>query len=313
MDPTIEAAQSAVPGSDEPLRGELLGAERLAAAARRLARAQVWAQPTDRARTPLLRLIDEVERDLTGVYRILATDVRDDIPVAPAAEWLLDNFYLVEEQIRLVRDDLPLDYGAELPRLTTGPFTAFPRVFEAAVVLTMHTDSRIDREGLELYTMAYQDVSPLLIGEVWAMPIMLRITLVENLRRLAHRILEAHQAVVGGNRFADSLIVAADSGSEAIAERIAELDRAHAEAPAPFLVRLSQRLSGQDQALAPLADWLESTLAQREENLEQLTLVTHQRQAADQVSIANAITSIRFLDGLEWREYFEYESVVEHI
>jgi len=295
-----------------PLRGELLGADRLADAARALASAQRSTFVPMRARTPLLALVDSAERELTAVYRILAADVHDDIPVAPAAEWLLDNFYLIDEQIRLIRDDLPPDYGAELPRLIAGPFVSFPRVFEAMLALTAHTDSRIEPEVLERYVMAYQDISPLLIGEVWAVPIMLRITLVENLKRLALRVLETHQAVVSGNRFADSLVVAADAGSAAVAQRIAELDRVHASTPDAFLVRLSQRLAGQDASLAPVADWLESALAGRE-SLEHLTMVTHQEQAADQVSVANAITSIRFLGGFEWREFFVHASVVEHI
>ncbi|MBN1192752.1 MAG: hypothetical protein JXA36_03545 [Coriobacteriia bacterium] len=313
MNPSTDPELTAAARANDPLRGELLGAERLAASARALAMNQRWTYTPSRARTPLLGMVDRAESDLAAVYRILAADVRKDIPIAPAAEWLLDNFYLIDEQIRLVREDLPADYSSELPRLEEGPFAKHPRVFEAAIDLIIHTDSRIDRDGLGLFIMAYQDVSPLLIGEVWAVPIMLRIALVENLRRLAQRILESHQSVVSGNRFANALIVAADSGPDAIAQRIAELDVAHADAPAAFLVRLSQRLAGQDAALAPLADWLETELARRDENLEQLILATHQTQAADQVSIANAITSIRFLDGLEWREFFEYSCLVEHV
>ncbi len=302
-----------LPNGDEPLRGELLGTDRLVAASRALAEQQSWTTARTRARTPLNRLVDTAEAELESIYRILAADVRDDTPISPAAEWLLDNYYLIEEQVALVRDDLPSDYGAELPRLDQGPLAGFPRVFEAIVSLVAHTDSRIDRECLELFILAYEDVTPLAIGEVWAVPIMLRIALIENLRRLARRVLEAHQAVVSGNRFADSLIIAADEGADAVAARIADLDRAHADTPGPFLVRLSQRLAGQEVALAPLADWLQETLAAHGDDLARLTMAAHQQQAADQVSVANAITSIRFLDGFEWREFFEDTSLVEHI
>ncbi|MGB4581416.1 MAG: glucoamylase family protein [Coriobacteriia bacterium] len=302
-----------LPADDEPIRGELLGTDRLIAAARVLAGQQSWSSARTRAKTPLLGMVDAAEAELAKVYHILAADVHDGTPVSPAAEWLLDNFYLIEEQVSLVRDDLPSNYGAELPSLKSGPLADFPRVFEAVVLLVTHTDSRIERDGLELFIMAYQDVAPLMIGEVWAVPIMLRIMLIENLRRLARRVLEAHQAVVSGNRFADSLIIAADEGTEAVAARLAELDRAHSDTPAPFLVRLSQRLAGQEVALAPLADWLQATLATRGVDLARLTMTAHQQQAADQVSVANAITSIRFLDGFEWREFFEDTSLVEHI
>ena len=310
--PNLASTPPRLTDTDDPLRGELIGAERLAAEARALARRQTWSRADGRKSTALLEMIDIAEQELTAVYRRLAADSREDVPVSPAAEWLLDNFYLVEEQIRLVRDDLPGGYSARRPRLDGGSCAGLPRIFEAAVSLVSHTDSRIDAPVLELYTMAYQDVSPLTIGEVWAVPIMLRVTLVENLRRLARRVLDAHQAVVAGDRFADRMLVAAERGPDAVAEAVADLDRAHAEAPAPFIVRLSQRFAGQDVALAPLADWLEATLERHDTSLEQLSLQAHQAQAADQVSVANAVTSIRFLDAHEWREYFEHVSYVEH-
>jgi cellobiose phosphorylase len=312
MGPTTELESAFLPDHEAPFRGELLGTNRLTASARRLARGQQWTARKTRMRTPLLGLVETAADQLDACYRILSADARNDIPVSPAAEWLLDNYYLIEEQLQLVHDDLPAGYGAELPRLESGPFAAFPRIFEAIVYLTAHTDSRIEREQLELFIMAYQEVSPLTIGELWAVPIMLRIALVENLRRLALRVLAAHQAVVAGDRFADRLLAAVESGPEAMAARIAELDEAHRESPAPFLVRLSQRLASQDVALAPLADWLEHTLQERQESLQHLATATHTTQAADQVSIAAAITSIRLLDGLEWREFFEETSLVEH-
>ncbi|MEL7667365.1 MAG: hypothetical protein AAGU73_04070, partial [Actinomycetota bacterium] len=283
------------------------------AAARSLAKRQRWTDRPARAQTPVLTLVEGAATELAAVYRVLVTDAREDIPVAPAAEWLLDNYYLIEEQITLVTEDLPARYGAELPRLVEGSFAEYPRLMEAVATLVAHTDSRIDEETLTSFMHAYQDVSPLTIGEVWAVPIMLRAMLVENLRRLGARILESHQAVVGGERFADRLVMAADQGPSELAERIAELDRAHAAAPPAFLLRLSQRLLGHEAGLEPLADWIERALEQHGADLERLTMEEHQHQAADQVSIANAITSIRFLDALEWREFFESVSVVEQV
>jgi len=298
--------------ASEPFRAELLGADRLLGVARSLAETQVWTAEPSRAKTPLLAMLETADRELSAFYRTLTTDVREDIPIAPAAEWLIDNFYLIEEQVRIVRDSLPAHYGAELPRLTAGPFAGLPRVFEIVATLAAHTDAHFERGRLESFVMAYQEVLPLSIGEVWAVPIMLRIVLVENLRRLSRRVLATHQAVVAGDRFADRLLVAAESGPEALAAKLDELDRAHANAPTPFLVRLSQRVSGQEVALAPLADWLETTLGQHEQTLEQLTMAAHQTQASDQVSVANTITSVRFLGSLEWRDFFEATCFVEH-
>jgi len=156
------------PYDDEPFRGELLGADRLAAAARSLARAQRWASGPTSAQTPVLGLLERASDEIAAVYRTLAADVREDIPVAPAAEWLLDNYYLVEEQVRFVADDLPARYAVRLPCLTEGAFAGYPRVMELMAFLLAHTDSRVDEESLIGVVSAYQQATDLSIGEVWA-------------------------------------------------------------------------------------------------------------------------------------------------
>ena len=104
--------------------------------------------------------------------------------ITPAAEWLIDNYHLVERQIREIRNDLPPRYYRQLPKLVDGPFAGYPRVFGVAWAFVAHTDSRFDPEMLWRFVRAYQEVQPLTIGELWAVAITLRIVLVENLRRL---------------------------------------------------------------------------------------------------------------------------------
>lgn len=110
--------------------------------------------------------------------------------IAPAGESLLDNFYLAEEQIRTARRHLPEEYSSDLPHLTNGPLEGYPRVCHIARELIAHTDGRIDTESLFGFMDAYQSVTPLLLGELWAIPIMFRLALTENLRRVADIISE---------------------------------------------------------------------------------------------------------------------------
>ena len=112
----------------------------------------------------------------------------------PADEWLLDNFYVAQEQIRQVRDDLPRGFYRGLPKLAEGHLEGYPRVLGIAWAFVAHTDSRIDREVLLRFLAAYQRVQPLTIGELWAVAIALRIVLIENLRRAADQIAEARAA-----------------------------------------------------------------------------------------------------------------------
>ena len=132
--------------------------------------------------------IEENGRVLVESYRELARAIRDERSITPAAEWLVDNFPIVDEQLREIRDDLPKDYYRELPKLADGHLAGYPRVLGLAWAYIAHTDSRFDPESLRRMVRAYQEVSPLTIGELWAVAISLRILLVENLRRQAEDI-----------------------------------------------------------------------------------------------------------------------------
>ena len=125
--------------------------------------------------------------------------------ITPAAEWLVDNFYIVEEQLREIRDDLPVGFYRKLPKLASGHLQGYPRVFGVAWAFVAHTDSRFEPEVLRCFVTAYQRVQPLTIGELWAVPISLRIVMVENLRRLSVRIVGSQMAREGADAFVDEL------------------------------------------------------------------------------------------------------------
>ena len=166
---------------EAPIRAELFSVERLEQHAESLAKAQGVSPPAGSGRQLAARL-DENARVLNTAYRAMAA------AVTPAGEWLLDNFHIVDEQIREVRNDLPPGFYRLLPKLSDGPLAGYPRVFGVAWALVAHTDSAFDIQKLTRMVEAYQRVQPLTIGELWAVAITLRVTLVENLRRLAEAI-----------------------------------------------------------------------------------------------------------------------------
>ena len=169
-----------------PIREELYSIERLEQFAVALAAEHKIAERPQRVSLLLPRL-EENGRKLIAAYKALAESIRDEHVISPAAEWLVDNFHIVEEQVREIREDLPKSYYHELPKLAEGPFKNYPRIYAFCFALIAHTDSHLDTETLRRFINAYQKVSPLSIGELWAVPINLRIALVENLRRLASR------------------------------------------------------------------------------------------------------------------------------
>ena len=236
---------------EDPVRSELFSVERLEQHAESLAANQP-VPPSRRAARSLVDRLADNERVLLGAYRSIAKAADEGRPITPAAEWLLDNYHLVEQQVREVRTDLPPGYYRQLPKLSSGPLAGYPRVFGVAWAFVAHTDSRFDPEALTRFVRAYQTVQPLSIGELWAVAITLRIVLVENLRRSAVRIMSRRVGARGGRRRGRPA-----DGRERPRRRP---DGAHALPAAPFsegfFVQLVQRLRDQDPETTPAVGWL---------------------------------------------------------
>ncbi|HSD42064.1 MAG TPA: glucoamylase family protein [Burkholderiales bacterium] len=290
------------------MREELFSIERLEQHAESLAAAQpITARPTT-GRSLAARLKNN-ESALREAYRAISKAVGESRAITPAAEWLLDNYHLVEEQIREIRDDLPPGYYRQLPKLAAGPFEGFPRVFGVAWAFVAHTDSRFDPEMLRRFVRAYQRVQPLTIGELWAVAITLRIVLVENLRRAARRIVTSRAARQEADALADRLL-----GVNAHpADPVALILRDYEQGPLPeaFAVQLVQRLRDQDPRVTPALTWLEARLAAQGTTADEIVRDQHQRQGATNVTVRNIITSMRLISELDWAELVESVSLVD--
>jgi len=298
---------------EAPFRDELLGPDRLAEEARSIASAQVTATGGHVRSTPLLSLIARAATDLAADNARLSRASQGPRAVSPAGEWLLDNYYLIEEQVREVREDLPVRYGIELPRLASGPHEGMPRVYEAVIALISRSDSRLDLTALLAFIEAYQEVTPLTIGECWAVPIMLRIGLVENLRRLSRSVLQSHTDEALADVWADRFTLAEQNDPASLPDLLARIGSEPRHDSAVFLLRLAQRLQGAEVSADVVNSWLAGRLSTLSMSLERESVLHQKRQAADQISIANAIGSVRLLNALDWTDFFEDISYVERV
>ena len=223
-----------------PLRAELFSADQMEQHGRSLAAGHRLR--ARRARDRLLARLADNEDVLVGVGNLLKSALETSQRIAPAGEWLLDNFYLIEEQIRTAKRHLPKAYSRELPRLANGPSAGLPRVYDIALEAISHGDGRVDPESLRRFVAAYQTVTPLKLGELWAIPIMLRLALIENLRRVAARIAAGTDARNRADVWADQMMDRRRAGSEepdprdrghgALQPADGELVRRRARAPA---------------------------------------------------------------------------------
>lgn len=290
-----------------PVRKELFGIERLELHAESLAVAQpITAKPPKV--TSLLSRLNDNAVVLLAAYRASAEEQENDRGVVPAAEWLLDNYHLVEEQIREIRDDLPTGYYRQLPKLAEGPFAGYPRVLGIAWAFVAHTDSHFDPETLRRFLVAYQRVQPLTIGELWAVAITLRIVLIENLRRLADQITKGRKARADAEALANRLFSAGGARS-ALENDIST--RSTAPLSELFAAQLAKRLRDQDPRTTPALGWLEERLTSQVSSIEEVVEHTHQRQGASNVTVRNIINSMRLISNIDWAELFESVSLVD--
>ena len=301
----------AVKSVDEelPLRAELYSAAQMEQHGKILASMH---QISDgRTRDRLLTRLAENERLLRDVHRLLTQDVKEDRRITPAGEWLLDNFYVVEEQIRTAAKHLPKGYSRELPQLRGGHASGLPRVYDLAMEAISHGDGRVDPEYLSRFVAAYQTVTSLKLGELWAVPIMLRLALIENLRRVAARLTARRADRNRADYWANLMTEVAATDPKSLILTIADMARSDPPMASSFVAELTRRLQGQGPAQSLPLSWVERRLSESGQTIDQLVRLENQQQAADQISISNSIGSLRSLNATNWNDFVESLSAVE--
>lgn len=295
--------------AEQPLRSQLFSAEQMELHGKSLAHAH---RVHPRAGSDLLLgRLKENEGILDDASTLLTRMVQDEVRITPAGEWLLDNYYLIEEQIRTARRHLPKGYSRELPTLSEGPSAGLPRVYDLAMEAIAHGDGRIDAATMIRFVAAYQSVTPLKLGELWAIPIMLRLALIENLRRMGVRVMRDGIDYRLAGEWADLLNETADQNPKNVVLVVADMSRSEPPMSGSFVAELTRGLHGRSAVLAMPMSWIEQWVADSGHSIEALVHAESQQQAADQVSISNSIGSLRFLANMDWREFVETMSLVD--
>ncbi|CAN5718202.1 glucoamylase family protein [soil metagenome] len=293
-----------------PSAADLFTPDQLEAHAARIAATHTLA-PDPRSGRPLLPRLDDSSNRLDHAYRFLSAGARTDAQTVGSEDWLRDNHHVVQDQVRDVRQHLPRRYYLELPKLGDGPLQGFPRIYLLASELIAHTAGRIDVDTVADFTRAYQSGSELSIGEIWAVPIMLRLALVEELDRLAQDVVAARSNREKVRRW--HLKRDADNGlGEREVRRILDEGRgADGRLSPAFVVELLQWLRDQPHTAAPAWQALQRALEAQDDSSEEMLRLEHQREAAVQLAIGNVITSMRLLSSIDWTLFFERVSLVE--
>ncbi|HET9834664.1 MAG TPA: glucoamylase family protein, partial [Vicinamibacterales bacterium] len=280
---------------------ELLGIEPLEEHARRLA-ALLTVSNRGRvsSRTHRKRLRQHA-RTLRQVYTSLAEDAKRGEPTSPATEWLLDNFHIVVAALRDIRHDLPAAFFRRLPWIAADEFAGVPRICAMALELIRCSAGRLEPQRLQRFITAFQSITPLTMGELWAWPSALKLALVEHLRARADILATSRAHQLEADRLVDALETPA---------HVRERWPSHVH-PA-FVIRLLQRSREHETAVA-LREELDAALNSRGQTVEDAIRSEARHQASEQAFMANLIGSLRLISTFDWSEFFESVSLVEQV
>ena len=292
----------------EPIRAELFGPERFEQHGRSLGASHRARKVTFTQATFYPRLQDNI-RTLRMAHRYIARQATEGHEIGAAAEWLLDNFHLIEDQLREIREGLPARYYRSLPVLQDPPLVGLPRVYGVAWAFIAHTDSAFSETLLVHFLNAYQSVSELTQGELWALPTTLRVLLVENLRRLADRVASYKAA----RELATLCVTQMDSLTLPAVQALRQhMDRRGVGLM--FLAQLIQDLTVHGAAahsatLSQVRQWLQQEVP----DLGALHAQQHIDQAADHLSMGNAFTALRAIGAASWSDIISQTSCVMRV
>jgi len=257
---------------------------------------------------PLWDRLRDCERIIDAITLDLAQAVQLEQSISISAEWLLDNAYVIQRQTADVRRNLSHQLYDVLPTLGSGPRQNEPRAYDLAAEIIAHVNAELAEQDIVDFLLAYQRVSTLTMSEVWALPLLLRLALLESLSYLATGIDEQQHDFEWADFWANRLLVAARRTPDRLLFILAELVREHPNPSTIFADRLISQLQGESLALGPVLAWLELKWG---EPVFEAIQREERRHAADQVTIANGISSLRLLARLDWRDVFEQVSLVE--
>jgi cyclic beta-1,2-glucan synthetase len=295
--------------NEEPLKEELFSSDQMERFGRTLA-AKHKLSPKP-GKDHLLKRLAVNEILLQKVRKLLTDSIKRKYQVTPAGEWLIDNFYLIEEHIRIAKTHFPKNYSEDLPQLLDGPSAGQTRIYDIVLQIISHSDGRINMESLGNFVKSYQTVTPLKLGELWAIPIMLRLALIENIRRVSARIAIDKVDRNLADYWIEQMIETSEKAPKNLILVIADMARSNPPIVSAFVSELIRQLGGKGPDLGLVLNWIEQQLAGSGLTSVELVNAENQKKASAQISMSNSIGSLRLLGAMDGRDFVETHSIVE--
>lgn len=298
--------------SEPPIRDEIFSEKRFEQYAVYLA-SELNITHHKKKNRSLLPRVKENEQLLKASYHKLTTFASEGIALSPAGEWIIDNYHIIQDQIREIKEDLPVKYYEGLPKISKGELSNYPRVYAIALTLVAHLDSRININTVKKFVSSYQSITPLQIGELWAIPIALRIALLENLRRLAKQTVIDQEAKIKVDLIVNDFIESRLSTDHKHINSLSQMLGRSQAYDCVTISQLSQILHTEIPEILPICEKIDEYLTKNNLDMDKIVKQEHQIQTLNQMSVSNAITSMRLLSNTNWQEFFESLCLIEPI
>lgn len=250
---------------------------------------------------------------ILSTYRGLNEDLQKKHAVQFSAEWLLDNFYIIEEQVKVLRRELTKKSYLRLPVLRAGPFKGYARIFAVAAELVAHTDGRVDEAILKDYLKAYQSQNVLFDREIWATPIVIRLALIENVRALCEDIRASQLEWDKADEIYDEWLRNEERDAEKASKTLADRIKGMGDINPSRIEHLAYRLRRSGRNCALVLRSIDNALIKFETNIERIKQKEHGARSINTVSMGNSITSLRYFGTLDFSDLFESVSFVDQI
>ncbi|KAB3534392.1 glycosyl transferase [Alkaliphilus pronyensis] len=254
----------------------------------------------------LLKRIEYNFKTIAAVYLELNKKSKVKKELSPASEWLLDNFYKIEEQVKEIKLILQQDINAKYNILDKGFLKGYPRVYVIAMELVSHTDGLIEENIIKDFINSYQSKRVLSIEEIWSISLMLKIALLENIRIICEKIQRTEEEWISAE---DTIKHQEEKLINIVKANIVSNQRINTS----YIEHLIRKLRHEGTDSVEITNLIEKKLLEYNISLKELIEEEHRSQAARKISIGNSITSINTIAAIDWNQLAEELSIVEGI
>ncbi|MBC2399085.1 GH36-type glycosyl hydrolase domain-containing protein [Clostridium tetanomorphum] len=259
-----------------------------------------------RAKRKIVKSLDKSYRNILEGYDYINNEAKSKKDIVSAGEWLLDNLYLIQKEYKQLKNNMCINYCDSLPIICKGVMEGYPRIYYIAKKIVHITDGKIDEEIIENLIKEYQSHTLLTSSELWALPVMLKIAIIQNISKVTNNIVFSQKEKNKGEELGEKLIKYTNDE-----ENLVSIFNQQFSFTPYFTERLLKVLRDSGLDNANVYKWIDDQLAKKETDTKRTIILEHKKQAFFRMIIGNSITGMREISSLNWKQCFEKLSYLE--